>query len=253
MTAEFLAPLRAPITTLPGIGPRLSTLLARLVGGDTLRDVLFHLPVDFIDRRVVAKIRDAHPGSIATMRVEVIRHEPPQRKPQPHRVVIGDETGFAEIVLFHAARLMQFPIGARLLVSGKVELFSDRITMPHPDYVLPVEQEAGFPWIEPVWPLSAGVVPRIMRRAVSGALEKLPEMPEWHDASILRKRAWPGFNAALRALQTPEAVPSPHPAARLAMTNCWRGRSPSPSSVRAGASARGGRCMAMGFCVRKRC
>ncbi len=216
MTVEFLSPLRAPITTLPGIGPRLSTLLARLVGGDTIRDVLFHLPVDFVDRRQVTKIREAQPGSVATMRVEVIRHEAPQRKTQPHRVVIGDETGFAEIVLFHAARLVQFPIGARLLVSGKVELFSDRITMPHPDYVLPIEQEAGFPWIEPVWPLSAGVVPRIMRRAVLGALAQLPAMPEWHDASIMRRRAWPGFNAALQTLQTPEAMPSSNPAARLA-------------------------------------
>ncbi len=216
MIAEFLSPLRAPITTLPGIGPRLSTLLARLVGGDTVRDVLFHLPVDFIDRRQTVKIRDALPGSIATMRIEVIRHEAPARKIQPHRVVIGDETGFAEIVLFHAARLAQFPIGAKLLVSGKVEIFSDRITLPHPDFVLPVDQEEGFPWIEPVWPLGAGIVPRIMRRAALGALAQLPEMPEWHDASILRGRAWPAFGAALRALHAPDAMPSPQPAARLA-------------------------------------
>jgi ATP-dependent DNA helicase RecG len=164
----------------------------------------------------VVKIREAKPGGIATLRVEVIRHEAPAKKTQPHRVVIGDETGFAEIVLFHAARLAQFPIGARLLVSGKAEHFSDRLVLPHPDYVLPVAQEDGFPWIEPVWPLGAGIVPRIMRRAALGALERLPRMPEWHDASILRRRLWPGFNAALQALHAPETVPEPAASARLA-------------------------------------
>ena len=97
--------------------------------------MLFHLPVDFLDRRATPKFREAKPGMLATLRVEVIRIEAPAKKTQPHRVVIGDETGFAEIVLFHAARLVQFPIGAKLIVSGKVEKFADRLVMPHPDYV----------------------------------------------------------------------------------------------------------------------
>jgi ATP-dependent DNA helicase RecG len=214
--AEFLSPLRAPLTTLPGIGPRLVVLLGRLVGGNTVRDVLFHLPIDFIDRRETVKIREARAGSVATLRIEVVRYEAPAKKNQPHRVIIRDDSGFGEIVLFHAARLAQFPIGARLLVSGKIEVFSDRVTLPHPDYVLPVAQEEGFPWIEPVWPLSAGIVPRIMRRAALAALAQLPEMPEWHLPSILQRRGWPGFNAALKALHAPQSVPSAHSAARLA-------------------------------------
>ncbi|OYY05786.1 MAG: ATP-dependent DNA helicase RecG [Acidocella sp. 35-58-6] len=213
---EILAPLRAPITSLPGLGPRLAVLLSRLVGGETVRDVLFHLPVEFVDRRGISTIKDAKPGAMATLRVEVIRHEPPGRKGQPHRVVIGDASGFGEIVLFHAARLVQFPVGAKLLISGKVAMFADRMTMAHPDYVLNQAQEAGFPWIEPVWPLSAGVVPRIMRRAALGALERLPMSPEWQSASVLKYRGWPGFKAALTALHAPEAIPDDKPAARLA-------------------------------------
>lgn len=216
VTLEILAPLRAPLATLPGLGPRLSVLIARLVGGDTVRDVLFHLPVDFLDRRPTPKIREAKPGMLATLRVEVIRIEAPAKKTQPHRVVIGDETGFAEIVLFHAARLVQFPIGAKLIVSGKVEKFADRLVMPHPDYVTSQIREDDFPWIEPVWPLTAGVVPRIMRRAALGALERVPQLPEWHDPSILRRRGWPGFGQALRALHAPVELPDDKPAERLA-------------------------------------
>ena len=213
---DILLPLRAPISTLPGLGLKLAALVAKLVGGGTVRDVLFHLPVDFHDRRATPKIAEARPGSIATLRVEVIRHEPAARKSQPHRVIIGDGTGFAEIVLFHAARLVQFPVGARLMVSGKLERFNDVLVMAHPDYVVSQAQERDFPWIEPVWPLAAGVVPRVMRRAALGALARLPVFPEWHDKALLAKRGWPGFVAALHALHAPTEVPDHRPAERLA-------------------------------------
>jgi ATP-dependent DNA helicase RecG len=216
VTPEILLPLRMPVATLPGLGPKLSSLVARLVGGDSVRDVLFHLPADFLDRRPTPKIRDARPGTVATLRVEVIRYELPAKKTQPHRVIIGDETGFAEIVLFHAARLVQFPIGAKLLISGKMEKFLDRLVVPHPDYVMSQLQTDDFPWVEPIWPLTAGVVPRIMRRAALGALERLPDLPEWHDPSILARRGWPGFGEALRGLHAPVEIPDQKPSERLA-------------------------------------
>jgi ATP-dependent DNA helicase RecG len=216
VTIEILSPLRAPLATLPGLPSRLATLMAKLVGGDTVRDVLFHLPTDFLDRRPTPQIAEAVPGRVATLRVEVIRHEPPARKGQPHKVVIGDGSGFAEIVLFHAARLVQFPVGAKLLVSGRLERFADRLAMPHPDYVMSIAQERDFPWIEPVWPLAAGIVPRTMRRAELGALARLPDLPEWHDKPLLAKRGWPGFGAALRALHAPKDIPDGKPAERLA-------------------------------------
>ena len=216
MTAEILLPLRAPLSTLPGLGPRLSALMVKLVGGESLRDVLFHLPVEFIDRRLTPSLVEALPGQVATLRVEVVRHDEPTRKGQPWRVAVTDGTGFAEIVLFHAARLSQFPVGARLIIAGKLERFQDRLVMAHPDQVMSIAQEKEFPWIEPIWPLAAGITPRTMRKAALGALARLPEFPEWQDKSVLAKRAWPGFGAALRALHAPVEMPDGRPRERLA-------------------------------------
>lgn len=216
MTTEFLLPLRAPLSTLPGLGPRLSALMGKLVGGESVRDVLFHLPGEFIDRRATPLLAEARPGQVATLRVEVVRHEDPARKGQPWRVVIADGSGFAEIVLFHAARLSQFPVGARLIIAGKLDQFQDRLVMAHPDQVVSIAQEKEFPWIEPVWPLAAGITPRTMRKAAQGALARLPEFPEWQDKTILAKRGWPGFGAALRALHAPMAMPDDKPRQRLA-------------------------------------
>ncbi|MCF3945600.1 ATP-dependent DNA helicase RecG [Acidiphilium iwatense] len=216
VTPESIDSLRAPLTSLPGIGPRLAALLARAVGGDTLRDLLFHLPEHFIDRRERFLLRDAKPGSIGTFTVEVVGHEAPSRKSQPHRVVIRDSSGFGEVVLFHPGRLVQFPVGAKLLISGKVERYADRITLPHPDYVVPVMQEAALPMIEPVWRLTAGLYPRVVARAMAAALARLPDLPEWQNPSVLRQRHWPGFGDALRALHAPAAIPDDKPARRLA-------------------------------------
>lgn len=213
---DVLAPIRAPLASLPGIGPRFAALLARAAGGDTITDLLFHLPESFIDRRQRILLRDAAPGATATFMLEVISHEPLARRGQPFRVVVRDASGFGEIVLFHAARLGQFPLGGMVAVSGKVEVFNGRISLPHPDHALPAAREAELPAIEPVWGLTAGLWPRVVARALQGALARLPDLPEWHDPSILRQRHWPGFAEALRALHTPTEIPGDKPRRRLA-------------------------------------
>ena len=52
------------------------------------------------------------------------------------------------------------PVGAKLLVSGKVELFGGRRTMSHPEHVVPADRPELLPAIEPVWPLTGGLWPR---------------------------------------------------------------------------------------------
>lgn len=213
---DSLAVFRAPLAVLPGLGPRLAALVARAVGGTTIRDLLFHLPEHFIDRRSRYLLKNAITGAIGTFTVEVMRHDKGDKANSPHRVVIRDASGFGEVVLFHAARLAQFPIGAKLTISGKVDRFNDRVSLNHPDYVVPTDNEAALPSIEPVWGLTAGLVPKVVARAMAGALAKLPDLPEWQQCAILRARGWPGFADALRALHAPTTIPDDKPARRLA-------------------------------------
>jgi ATP-dependent DNA helicase RecG len=216
MQADMLAPLLAPLATLPGVGPANAALLGKLAGGGEVRHLLFHMPDSVIDRRHRPPISAAQPGQVATLAVEVIRHEAPQNQRQPWRVVVGDGSGFAEIVFFGRQAPTRFPPGARLLVSGRLELFGGRLTMSHPDHVVPVERGDELPAIEPVWPLTAGLSPRTLGRAVRAALARLPEVPEWHDAALIKREGWPGFAASLRAVQAPEQLDTAKPRTRLA-------------------------------------
>jgi ATP-dependent DNA helicase RecG len=216
-----LAPLFAPLATLRGIGAARAKLIARAAGGERVIDLLFHLPESHIDRRTRATLRGLAPGRVVTVAVEVVRVEPPGNARQPTRAVIADGTGFSEILFFHAFPHDRLAPGARVLVSGKAD---ERGHFVHPEHIVPLEGAERLPAVEPVWPLTAGLFPSHLRRAFAEALPRVPALPEWHDAALLRREAWPGFAEALRALHAPTEPPSPACRRRLAYDELLAGQ-----------------------------
>jgi ATP-dependent DNA helicase RecG len=222
---DSLAPLFAPLTSLRGIGPSVAAAIARAAGGDRIIDLLFHMPESYLDRTSRPTIRTANPGTVATLAVEVVRHERPATSRQPWRIVVKDDTGVAELVFFKFTREAQFPVGAKLLVSGKLDIFNNRLTMPHPDHMVPFEQADRIPAIEPVWPLTAGLWPRQVANGLALALDLVPAFPEWHDPALMRREKWPSFAEALRSVQAPTAgAPERRMRARLAYDELLAGQ-----------------------------
>ncbi len=216
MLDESLSPLFAHLTSLRGIGPTLVRLFAKATGGERVIDVLFHMPESYVDRRVRPTIAAARPGQVATLAVEVVRHDAPGHARQPWRVIVRDETGTAELVFFSHNRASRIPPGSRILVSGKLDRFGDRLRMAHPEHVVPEAEADRLPPIEPIWPLTAGLWPRQVAAAMRQCLERLSDFPEWHDKPLLAREKWPGFGDALRAVQAPTVMPEPGTRARLA-------------------------------------
>ena len=87
MRPSLLNPLFAPVTTLPGIGPKLAPYFDRLVGepGRPARvvDVLFHLPHSILDRSARPKLYEAPPDALVTVGVRVEAHRPPPPAANP--------------------------------------------------------------------------------------------------------------------------------------------------------------------------
>ena len=216
MDYDPLTPLFSPLTTLKGVGPTVGALIAKVAGGERVIDLLFHLPESYVDRRQRPTIARAAAGQIATLAVEVVRIEPPANARQPWRVVVTDGTASAELVFFRFNREKQMPAGAKLLVSGKVEVFAGRRVIAHPEHVVPADRPESMPAVEPVWPLTGGLWPRQVAGAMTQALARVPSLPEWHDPALLRRETWPSFIEALRAVQAPAEVPGPKSRERLA-------------------------------------
>jgi ATP-dependent DNA helicase RecG len=198
--------LFAPVTTLSGIGPQLGRLIERAVG-KLIVDLLWHLPTGLVDRRASPSVRELEDGSIVTLKLKVERHEPGMRR-RPYRVVCYDGTGFITLIYFNVKgdyleRLL--PKGSERIVSGKVEFYSGIPQIAHPDFVVPLDQADKLKPIEPVYPLTAGLPPRVVQRAVAGALERAPELPEWIDTALRQQRGWPRWNEAIAAVHEPQS------------------------------------------------
>ena len=225
LNGETLAPLFAPLTSLRGIGPAAAGLIARAAGGDRVIDLLFHMPESYLDRSAKPTIRDAKPGTVATLAVEVVRHERPATSRQPWRIIVKDDTGTAELVFFKFTREAQMPAGAKLLVSGKLDVFNGRLTIAHPDHLVPIDHADRIPVIEPVWPLTAGLWPRQIANGLAQCLDLLPDFPEWHDPALLKREKWPPFKDAPRAVQAPATgEPERQNRARLAYDELFAGQ-----------------------------
>ena len=207
MRPQILFPLFASVTSLPGIGPRFAKLFEKLCGPHVI-DLLWHLPTGLIDRSEEPSLQEAVDGSVITAVVKPLAHMPPYSPKQPYRVNCINDTGDIDLVFFNVKGdyLKQvLPVGEWRVVSGRVERYGQRqsLNMVHPDYVVPLERRDEIPRYEPVYPLTAGLMPKVVVKAIRAALHRLPDPPEWADAHLVKRYAWPAWGEAIQAAHNP--------------------------------------------------
>ncbi len=215
MRPPALNPLFASAINLPGIGPRMQVLLKKalhLPPGVTeprVIDLVWHMPTGVIDRRATPTVADSIPGTIATLELRVLKHRAPPRgnTKAPYKVACEDDSGKIDLVFFHAERKFierQLPEGAIRFVSGRIESYNDKKQMAHPDYIVAPEARDDLPMLEPVYPLTAGLSGKVLLKAERAAVERIPLLPEWQDATWLKARAWPGLAEAVAHVHRPQ-------------------------------------------------
>lgn len=214
MRPEILFPLFAPVSSIKGVGPRIQPAVEK-AAGPLVRDLLLTAPQSLIFRER-ATIANAREGAIQTFEVTVDQHIRPFKPGVPTKVRVFDQTGFMYLNYFRVfgdSLQKQLPPGARRIVSGRVERFREDTQISHPDFVAPLEQADEVPDVEPVYPASAGVTSRQMRRFIQLAMEKAPELPEWQDEAFLKQHRWPHWREALERLHAPASEPDLSPQA----------------------------------------
>ena len=213
MRPAILDPLFSPVSALPGVGPKIAELLVKLLGRETpdetrVVDLLFHAPHSLIDRRNQPGIARAPHGAIVTVTAWVDRHQAPPRGKSniPYRVILHDETGELTLVFFRgqAAWLeKQLPLDEEVTVSGKIDWFNGRASMVHPDYIVKASEAENLPLVEPIYPLTAGLSPKTLRKIIEAALPRTPELPEWIDLALAQKQGLPSISDAFHGLHEP--------------------------------------------------
>lgn len=206
MRPQILFPLFADITTLKGVGAKVAPLVQKLAG-PLVRDLVFLGPSGLINRRRTTAV-EAVEGEVGIFDVVVDRLFVPGKPGAPLKVRASDATGFVHLVWFggspqHIDR--QLPRGERRLVSGKVERFNNEVQIVHPDWIVPLEKVEDIPAVEAIYPATAGLSSRVVRKLALAALAHAPDLPEWQDPAWLTRQGWPGWQAALRSLHAPQS------------------------------------------------
>ena len=208
MRPNILYPLFVSVDAIKGIGAKYCNLIKRLCG-ERIVDSLFHLPVNVIDRTYSPPLKQAQDGKIWTGIITITEHHAPSSKKHPYRVYCTDGTATLVLVFFKIysdSIQKNYPIGAKRVVSGKLEYFNGMWQMSHPEYTTTPDKLKLISRLEPVYPLTAGVTNKLMCKIAGDCLNRVPKLPEWQSLVYQNNIEYVSFNDALNRIHHPKNI-----------------------------------------------
>ncbi|HLF71665.1 MAG TPA: ATP-dependent DNA helicase RecG, partial [Dehalococcoidia bacterium] len=202
-------PLDAPVTVVKGVKAGLQAKLAKM-GVQTVRDLLYLFPNRHNDFANVRPIAELEVGEEQTTMVSVwsARVAMFGRRPGTEARV-GDDTGTMRVVFFNQPYLAeQLKTNDSIVLAGKVSVYHNQKSMENPEWErLESNDLTHTGRLVPVYPLTAGLSQRLLRRAVKEAVDRFaggvkdplpPEMRRRHELPELRE--------ALRQMHYPDTT-----------------------------------------------
>lgn len=203
---SYLRELLSPVCTFRGVGPKTEALLDRL-GIRYARDLLLHLPRNYLDRTRIDPLSEAASKSRANCIVEVTGQRFLGWKGRGTRilkVVVRDRSATASLLCFGRSYLGNvFVPGSRHLVSGSFRCHRGELQSANFDHEPLSEFQRSAEPILPVYRLTEGISQRLMRSLVRQALSSCPEPTEELPLRIRRKQALPSLRDALVQIHYP--------------------------------------------------
>ena len=204
------APLASTaVDSLRGVGPQLAVRLRKL-GIETLQDLLFHLPLRYIDRTRISPIGSLQPMTEVVIEGEIRAADVTFGRRRSQMCRLQDSTGIITLRFFHFSRAQQDNLkpGTKLRCYGEVRRGSSGLEIYHPEYqsldAKPVALEKN---LTPIYPATEGITQQRIRDLCAQALAKLDgqNIAELIPESLLPQKQWVSLVAALRLLHNPPA------------------------------------------------
>ncbi|BAD40369.1 ATP-dependent DNA helicase RecG [Symbiobacterium thermophilum] len=208
----FGDPLSMPVQYLKGIGPARARDLAKQ-GIATVRDLIERVPRAYRDYSQIKPIAQAQNGQPESLMGTVVMVDDRRVRGNLHltRVIISDGSGTAAGVWFNQPwQAKRFPVGMKVLFAGTVERRGAQIQITNPEWEIIDEESSSDPLhagrIVPVYPLTGGLNPRDVRRAVYLALQTAADlMPDTIPGPVRERQGLMPAAEAWRAIHFPDS------------------------------------------------
>lgn len=176
------ASLVAPLTTVPGIGPKSAKTLKKLDLA-TLGDLLWHLPRRYDDYSKLETINRLWYGQEVTViaSVENVNVRPVRSgRLKLVEAVVSDGTGTLNVTWFNQAWIAtRLRPGKPIVLSGKIDQYLGRLTMNSPEWEPLERDQLHTNRIVPVYRLTSGVTAKWIRRVINSVVTRLaPRVPD---------------------------------------------------------------------------
>lgn len=200
----------SPVSRLPGVGKAAAERFEKL-GVVTAGDAVFFFPRRFNDFTDVRKISELRPASGPQTVVGTVFSAGETRfgrRMRGSQAVITDGSGLLKAIWWNMPYVARgLPEGAQVVLSGRVRDYRGRLQMENPEYEVFDDEVMEAGRMIPVYPATAGLGQRTIRRAVKAAVEQLAKtvddpIPE----TARRESGVPPISEAILAYHYPQST-----------------------------------------------
>jgi len=182
--------VQAPIRVLKRIGLSVAVKLEKL-GIETVGDLLLFFPRRHVDYGDPVPVADLELGREQTVRAHVwsARERMMGFRMRSTEASIGDSSGMMTCVWFNQPWVAkQLPVNAEIVVSGRVTEYQGRPKFDNPEWELWSPDLLHTGRLVPIYPLTAGLANRSLRRVMQEALDRfVAKLPD-HLPTEMRER-----------------------------------------------------------------
>ncbi|MFB0559027.1 MAG: ATP-dependent DNA helicase RecG [Dehalococcoidales bacterium] len=164
----------SPITVIRGISSSLATKFNKL-GVKTVRDLLYYFPhrhLDYSQRKFISQLTEGEEETIIANVWQAQEVRLGGRRST--KAIVGDETGNVRVVWFNNPYLAKKLLtNTRVVISGRVSLFSGRHVFESPEWELAEDRELIHTGrLVPLYPLTQGLRPRQVRKLMKEVVDQ---------------------------------------------------------------------------------
>jgi ATP-dependent DNA helicase RecG len=195
--------LLLPLTSLPRIGPAITTSLTNLIGQNKIFDLLLHKPIRAEKILIRPRLFEVAEGQLVIIKAKVESHAKPATPRQPYKIICYTPTGYVNLIFFKIfpSQLAKMKIGSEIAILGHLEKLSGENQIVHPQEVLPANEIEKLPQLNVIYPLTAAITQKFLTKKIHEVLTKYDEKnEEWIDLELLKQQGWSGFGEALKSL-----------------------------------------------------